>query len=1172
MTYLKHVFSFFVMGLFAYPLSAQKIVFTAGQADSIIQGSELIRYDQKRQLPTYVSFSEKSAWSKSEFFSRLKKELELDAGYSFKAANESRDELGQLHTSYKQFYNQVELVYSALKTHAKQGKIHAFNGNFSKVTPEVNAAALSKEEAFEEALKFVGANEYYGDRNNFYSYNSPDTNGELVYLPKFIFEKNKANQLLLSYRFNLYAKSPFSRTLVFVNAQNGQIEFSESLIHTGNSEGTAVTAYSDTQRITTDSLNAVFRLRDSSRGDGIFTLNAQQTRNFSSAIDFIDSNNFWNNVNPNLDQYATDAHWGSIRFYDYLDSVFNRNSLNDSGFALTSYVHVDVNLVNAFWDGTFAAYGDGDQMRGPLTTLDIVGHELTHGLTDFSSDLIYANESGALNESFSDIFGTTLEFFARPNRANWEIGEDIGGAFRSMSNPKTFGSPDTYKGQNWINQNCIATRSNDQCGVHTNSGVQNHWFYLLSEGGSGVNDVADSFNVNGIGMKKAEKVAFRNLTVYLTPSSHHEDARFFAIVSAIDLFGACSFEVEEVTNAWHAVGVGEAYQAGVSADFDALLDTAFCSFPVDVSFSSTGSNVQTFRWDFGNGDSSNLRNPVIRYDSLGNFDVKLIADGGTCGSDTITKSNYIRVDTNIACAYFLRDTMNPVVSECRGRLLDAGGLNQNYALDENGVFTLSIPSADFIQLDFSKMDVESGDGFSCNKDFIEVFDGGEVSDKSMGRFCANHLPPNNRLVSSSNQLTIVFRSDRLNSASGFIIEWQCQSATQSPVADFTVSADSSCNGNFKFYNQSSNGITRTEWFFGDGESSLETNPSHLYKQNGDFNVKIVVENSLGKDSITKNALVHVNRPASPLGKNDTVCLRENAGFKINTSERIAWYRDTNQAAVAFGDSITLFNLQKDSTLFFKELENVSSVVGGKSNNAGAGNFSAGNDYISFDVHQEVILESFLLFPNRSGNRLIDIRNNKGEIVVSKSIFIPSSPLLVNVNIKLQPDTAYRISVSDRDAGLFKNTAGATFPYQISDLLTLRSSNLPSGGYPYFYRWSVRPVSCESNFSSLTAVVDTSCIITSIEEHSVGQEGSLSIYPNPSSDHFLISFSDFQLEKPISLNIYSAQGHLVMSKSNLSVSGSRKELKIDLSAYPAGFYFLELKGGDFLRTEKLIKSN
>jgi len=130
------------------------------------------------------------------------------------------------------------------------------------------------------------------------------------------------------------------------------------------------------------------------------------------------------------------------------------------------------------------------------------------------------------------------------------VGEDIGVTLRSMSNPKAYGDPDTYLGTNW------ATGTGDNGGVHTNSGVQNFWYYLLANGGSGTNDNGDSYNITPLGIFDAGAVAFRNNTVYLWSNSQYADARFYAIQSAIDLFGACSPEVVTTTDAWYAVGVG----------------------------------------------------------------------------------------------------------------------------------------------------------------------------------------------------------------------------------------------------------------------------------------------------------------------------------------------------------------------------------------------------------------------------------------------------------------------------------------------------------------------------------------------------------------------------------------------------------------------------------------
>src|SRR5262249_49114357 len=152
-----------------------------------------------------------------------------------------------------------------------------------------------------------------------------------------------------------------------------------------------------------------------------------------------------------------------------------------------------------------------------------------------------------------------------------------GTGIRNMANPGTFGDPDTYGTGNWY------TGTGDNGGVHWNSGVQNFWFYLLSQGGTGSNDYGNAYSVTGIGMTDAAAIAFRNLTVYLGANSQYTDARFYAIVAAEDLFGACSQQVISTTNAWHAVGVGNTFNATVSASFTAPA-TQFCSANALVSF------------------------------------------------------------------------------------------------------------------------------------------------------------------------------------------------------------------------------------------------------------------------------------------------------------------------------------------------------------------------------------------------------------------------------------------------------------------------------------------------------------------------------------------------------------------------------------------------------------
>jgi Zn-dependent metalloprotease len=261
---------------------------------------------------------------------------------------------------------------------------------------------------------------------------------------------------------------------------------------------------------------------------------------------------------------ALDAHWGMERTHDFYKQTFNRNSYDGNGSTLTNYVNGVWPTLGYQNNAAALPYpyfsmvyglGDGDQMN-PLVALDVMGHEFTHMVTETNGNggLDYTDESGALNESFSDIMGTSIEFFAKGNNANWLIGEDCvtaagGGDFRSMSNPKTASSPqpDTYLGEFW-----------DTSDPHYNSGVQNKWFYLLSAGDTGTNDNHDSYHVYGIGIDKAEQIAYRNLTQYLTPSATYMDAYAGSIQAAKDLYGDTSDAYHSVRNAWYAVGIGDA--------------------------------------------------------------------------------------------------------------------------------------------------------------------------------------------------------------------------------------------------------------------------------------------------------------------------------------------------------------------------------------------------------------------------------------------------------------------------------------------------------------------------------------------------------------------------------------------------------------------------------------
>jgi hypothetical protein len=205
--------------------------------------------------------------------------------------------------------------------------------------------------------------------------------------------------------------------------------------------------------------------------------------------------------------------------------------------------------------------GDGSTTTQDLVSLDVVGHEISHGVTHHSADFVYLYESGALDESFADIFGTMVEYYGLSGAGDYMIGEDFwiaDGKLRDMQNPTSKQHPDTYLATN----NYWHTGPSDFGGVHTNSGVQNRWFYLLSEGGSGINALGFAYEVEGIGRANAAAIAYHSLNNYLMSFSNYSDAKNGAIWSAGDLFGFCSWEMIQTIRAWDAVGVPSSFGFG----------------------------------------------------------------------------------------------------------------------------------------------------------------------------------------------------------------------------------------------------------------------------------------------------------------------------------------------------------------------------------------------------------------------------------------------------------------------------------------------------------------------------------------------------------------------------------------------------------------------------------
>lgn len=602
----------------------------AQETDKRVKQKEL----NSNGIPSLITFNEDSNIKSSSFTQIFKDQLGLKQQQVLNPISTEIDDLGFNHEKFQLFHKGVKVEFATYSIHSKQGKVTSMSGEFYNIDDISTTPQISAQDAFTMAKNYTGATSYMWENAvEAESINYQMPIGELVFLPMIDSEVKKGNfdMVKLAYKFDIYASNPVSRGDLYIDANTGEVLFYNATIkhlgeHAHGAKTTktaftkniekpqsfdmfkntslivpanAATRYSGTKTIQTLLSGSSYILSDNTRGGGAQTYNMRKGTNYSTAVNFTDVDNNWTAAefnNTNKDNAALDAHWGAEMTYDYFKNIHLRNSYNNAGAKINSYVHYSSNYNNAYWDGSRMTYGDGSGTGGfnALTSLDVAAHEIGHAVCSNTANLAYQKESGAMNEGFSDIWAACVEFFAAPTKQPWLIGEDIemrSGhvALRSMSNPNAEGQPDTYGGTYWINPNCTPTQANDYCGVHTNSGVLNHWFYILAIGKSGTNDIGNAFNVTGITIDKAAKIAYRTEANYLSANSTFANARTGSIQAAIDLYGAGTPEVIATTNAWYAVGVGAAYAGST--------DTTAPSAPASLVASGTTSSTTNLAWN-----------------------------------------------------------------------------------------------------------------------------------------------------------------------------------------------------------------------------------------------------------------------------------------------------------------------------------------------------------------------------------------------------------------------------------------------------------------------------------------------------------------------------------------------------------------------------------------------
>jgi len=260
---------------------------------------------------------------------------------------------------------------------------------------------------------------------------------------------------------------------------------------------------------------------------------------------------------PSSDDSVNEAYDGVDSTYTFYKEVYDRDSVDGAGYPLISSVHFGVDFDNAFWDGGEMVYGDGSGqifLAGSLTkAIDVIGHELTHGVTQYTAGLEYHAQSGALNESWSDVFGSLIKQYSlrqSAEEADWLIGEgilvpELGKALRSMKDPGTAFEGDTQPAHMDDYQNLPDDNDprNDNGGVHINSGIPNKAFYLAATA------------IGGNAWEAPGHIWYQTLTERLQPASNFRDAANATIESAGALFGGGGNEEGAVRKAWEEVGV-----------------------------------------------------------------------------------------------------------------------------------------------------------------------------------------------------------------------------------------------------------------------------------------------------------------------------------------------------------------------------------------------------------------------------------------------------------------------------------------------------------------------------------------------------------------------------------------------------------------------------------------
>ena len=593
------------------------------EAAKEIPNATYVKQSPNTRFPSFVRLSPSATIRPTEFFSWLKGTVKASEHTQFTFLTQTTDKFGINHNKYQQTFKGIPVDQSTYIVHVKDGKVSYFNGQAYALPEALDPKpALMGAEALEAAKKHIGADTYmwedpYWEKN----IKERKKDQKATYFPDAVLcwyapelTKNKEMPTFyLAYRLDINAASPTTAKRVYVDAKSGKI-LNTVALESNCSGATVNTIFNGSQSISTDKFTANdWRLRDDCQAAEIRIRDWNSVNCTNSAVEIQNTTNNWT---TNNERFGASVLWATKEAYAYWLNVQNRSGYNGSNGDVEGYINAVFSTCggccNAYTDNASMSFSGGTMKVGlgssgtlanSWSSVDIIGHEFAHAVTGSSSMLVYQDESGALNESFSDIFGEATENYSTGSN-DWLMGDDrTDGAIRDMSDPKNEGDPDTYGGANWCDytDGSLGCTTGDAGGVHRNSGVQNYWFYLLSEGGTGTNDNNDDYSVTGVGLATASDVASGNLINELGTGSDYFDARDGAIQTAINMSGGneCANLVKQTTNAWYAVGVGDPFfdaTASVTSDYNGRDVSCFNACDGAATVTVVSGDSPTYSW------------------------------------------------------------------------------------------------------------------------------------------------------------------------------------------------------------------------------------------------------------------------------------------------------------------------------------------------------------------------------------------------------------------------------------------------------------------------------------------------------------------------------------------------------------------------------------------------